>query len=699
MSGAGSPPARGGAPGIVLGECAFARPGFARFDPLLRLGPAGWERVLEAAQDYPDEGKIFCRDPRTFAAAQGSLWVFAVEPNPRFDPASKARDRLMAQSASPATKVIDLSACEWEEARQRVVEAGFPPAFGEFDEAYVLLSGDACVRLRFAADPRDGARRAVADDLSELPVLRCDGAIAAGARVAGVAYLIPGREPQRVLDRVDWSPDEEFLPRTLRRVKRAGFGDAGALTNSAVEALTSFLKSRGAMPGEEPSLRRMRRRLEDFLPRFRPADDHVEAMVAAIEAHRPVSSAMAQALAERRLALEQELRPLVEAELLARLEADHAAAARRVKVASERAAEAEARRTEAEASAAAAQARAAALEGALAEEVSSLREALAAAPACASGRAQAIARSVSAALGGAAGDEVVPSASPPWARARATAAPAVGLDRIGERLAAEAHRAGVNEADLLALDALLRGGEMVVLLGSGSADALAAYARCVSGGDTVLFGLDPSVIGLDDLWRQPGTGAPTALARAWTVARSTPAATVLLVLAALDATPFEFWLAPFSEVLRSGDRPRNLLVASTVASSRCAGRLPCEEFVRFALPFAASDADPTRSALRATGRHRGDAATAYDGSGAPAPDQGAVASFVSNLADTRVDGGPAAARATRAFVSAQATHAGDAATSLALDVAAVASGGEARAGTALALGLDRLRALLRAGGE
>jgi hypothetical protein len=681
---------------VVLAECAYAGSNFSRFEPLLRLGARGWERIKDAEREYPDEGKIFCFDPKTFDAAKNSVWVFAIEPNLRIESAGKKRDRFLARDASPATRVIDLSTGSWEEARRKLVEAGLPASAGVFPQAFVILSGQACVRLRFTFDAVSGTLRAEADDLANLPVFRCDRPISAGHTVDGAAYLIPGTEPPEIVEHVDWCPDDEFLPKVLRRIKRVGFGDREALTHKAIEALTAFHRASGTLAGDDPALQRMRRRLQDFLPRFKPDNDQLEAIVAAVEAHRPIAERLERAFAERQAAIEEDARARIEVEIRAQLEADHAAAAARIEAALKDAAEAEEMRREATAHVEAIRTEAAALEAALITEVAGLREALAAAPAGSSGRAQAIARAASAALRGAGEEtELIPSALPPWAKATTVVASSIGPEDLVGRLGSAAKAAGIHDADLLVLDAFLRAGEVVAVFGRGSTAVLSAYARCVSAGRVTRFALDPSVIGLDDLWRQAGTGAPTPFALAWNLARSRPTSSVLLVLDAFNAAPFEFWLPALADILMGVDRPKNLLVAATASAARWTGHMAVEDFVRSVLPFALSSTpDAVRAALREVGQAAPGEAAAYDGSRCAAPDASEIAGFMASLVSRGLDDDVAAARATRAFVTARTTHTMSEAVSLALEVASFARSSSTPAVAPLAQGLEKLRSLM-----
>ena len=148
-----------------------------------------------------------------------------------------------------------------------------------------------------------------------------------------------------------------------------------------------------------------------------------------------------------------------------------------------------------------------------------------------------------------------------------TRAASIGADRLRERLDAEADRWGMDATDLIVFDALLRAGELVVLVDQQDRFLLEAYARSVSGGRLRKLVVDPSMIGLDDLWRQAGSGAPTSFAKAWTAACAHPDQTVLLAIESLNVAPLGFWLPVLSAELHGPARPRNLLVTGTLAFS------------------------------------------------------------------------------------------------------------------------------------
>lgn len=681
----------------MLGECAYANLGFTRFEPHLRLGSKGvWNRVVDPSREYPDEGKIFSRDPRALDAPKGSLWTFRVEPNPRSDAGGRSRDKLMAREVWPATRIVDLSRDSWEAARYKIVEEGLPRSIGYLVEALILLADNACVRLCFTSDDTGEVWQPRPEMLPELSVFRWDTSVGSGATIEGASFLVPGTEPKEVIDTLDWSPNDEFLPRVLKRIRRAGHGDMGTLTNAAVDALTSFLKARGMMPGDDPALRRMRRRLQDFLPGFDPNDDQLDAMVTALELHRPVAVRLSEALEQQRLSLEQQLTGELTLEIRARLEAEERFAADRLESALKDAAEAEAMQAEALSRAEAARLEVAAVENSLTHELAELQAALAAAPPGAGARAAAIASTVSAALNGTRpGTTILPSTIPPWAEARVEVAPPVTSVDLASRFETEGRAAGIRQDDLADLDAILRSGEIALLLGGGVSAALSAYARCVSGGRITRFTLDPSIIGLDDLWRQAASGVPTPLAHSWNLASSHPSVCVLLVLDAINAAPLEFWLPSLKEALRSSGRPRNLLVAATASACHWTARIALNDLTRAAVPFSlANPPDFIRAALLRTGSPTTTNATMYASSEGSDSDPKALVELVSHLKEMEVEDSEALMRSFHVQRTAVAVYPPERVLELALNVARLSASMEERVTGSIAHGLTNLRSLL-----
>lgn len=687
----------------VLARCAFADRAMARYEPLLVATDAGWRRIADPKANFPDVGKVFCPEGSNAPHPTGSLWIIATETNARYV-ANRGLDRLLAREIRVAVPVLHLFSTSLEDARQQLVEVGLPPTQVPYDEALFRLRDGLCVRLRLFTDATTGRRRADVDGLEDLPLLQYEEGAAAGADLDGVHFVLPGREPGEVVDRVDWSLDHDFLPRVLKRIRRAG-RDAGqtgraGLSNAAIEMLASFVQSSGILPAEADGLRRMRRRAEDFLPRFRASAADLDSLVETLRTFEPVATRIADEIAVRRRELEADLRSSLEPVVLQELKQAHAAAAAKVDAELAEAAEAERLRGETERRVDALRDAARALEATLASEVGILHDALEAVPDASPERMRELAHRVSQALAGTVTTaDVMAPATPPWALGLSDHALIVSIDRLYERLDEEADRNGLDVSDLVALDALLRAGEFVIFPDGNGRDLLDAYARCVAGGRVRRFALDPSMIGLDDLWRQPSNGYPTAFARAWTAARAHPDRIVVLAVECMTTAPLAFWLPALVDELQGDARPPNLLFAGSIAAGPWADGSRLSGLLGLLAPVCFSTAPDAwvRAALRGTGLETPEPPTVLDVSHGVVVNQAEVAEMTMGLAGIAGLTPAAAARAGRVLRATQGAADRTAALRLALDLARVAVMADPAAETlkidtaCLARGMRRLR--------
>jgi hypothetical protein len=317
-------------PRTVLGRCAHAQSNFSRFEPLLSCIAGRWAEVQDPNLTFPEVGRVFSVEPVTLNAEVGSFWLFATEMNTRYEP-GRGHDVFLARDPRPAVQVIDYSRLKLESARRELVEVGLPISQILTGEAIVCLEGDLCVRLKLLQDSATGQRRADINGLDDVPLMRWDFKAAAGATAAGAKFLLPGQEPREIVDHVDWSPDTDFLERTLKRVRRivredGRGGDAISLSNSAIETLSQYLRRTGPPSGNRDPLHRMRSRLVDFLPNFAANLHDLDAIVAALEAYRPVAARISRDVEARRVALDAELRSSLEPVVRSELEARNSAA-------------------------------------------------------------------------------------------------------------------------------------------------------------------------------------------------------------------------------------------------------------------------------------------------------------------------------------------------------------------------------------
>ena len=556
----------------VLGRCAHARFNFSRFEPLLSCTAERWDEVSDPNLSFPEVGRVFSVEPVTLNADEGSFWLFRTETNTRYEP-GREHDKLLVRDPRLAVQVIDCSGLKLESARRELVEVGLPISRVLTGEVVVRLDGDLCVKLRLLRDETTGRRRAGVDGLEDVALMRCHPQIAAGATVDGAQFVLPGREPREIVDNVDWSPDNDFLERTLKRVRRImrddGRGvDFISLSNSAIEMLSQYLRRAGPPSGNRDPLHRMRRRLEDFLPNFKANLLDLDAIVSSLETYQPVAARISYDVEVRRVVLDAELRGSLEPVVRKELEERNSTAVAELQHVQQDIATAETTRADLLLQVETLTRSASELKTALAFDMGTIHDALEGASTDASGTVGAIVGRISRALTDTSiATDLTPSATPPWGLGFATAAALIGADQLRKRLGDEADRWGMEATDLIVFDALLRAGELVVLVGQQDRFLLESYARCVSGGRLRKLVVDPSMIGLDDLWRQAGSGSPTPFARAWTAARAHPGEMVLLTIECMNIAPLGFWLPALTAELHGPDRPRNLLVAGTLAAT------------------------------------------------------------------------------------------------------------------------------------
>ena len=312
---------------IVLGRCSVAQPNYCRFDPVLLCTEGGWEPVSDTNSMFPDSGKVFGIEHAVFNHGVGGYWSFTTEENTRYE-AGRGGDRLLARWLKPALQMIDFSNVSHDDVRRELLEIGLPSSRARPGEAIVRMRGNVCVKTTMSYDASTGLLRARFSQPDDLAVLRCDPDVAAGASVGGIRYAIPGREPNDVVDYVDWSTDSEFLERTLKHIKRVVRTDGRAnefvkLGTDAIGRLGMYLNRLGPPAGIRDPLHRMRARLEGFLPKFKASVDDLDSIVELLEAYQPVEFRISLDVEARKSELNTELRARLEPLVRADIEAKH----------------------------------------------------------------------------------------------------------------------------------------------------------------------------------------------------------------------------------------------------------------------------------------------------------------------------------------------------------------------------------------
>jgi hypothetical protein len=667
----------------VLGRCSVAQPNYCRFDPLLFCTEGGWEPVSDSNSMFPDSGKVFGIEHAIFNHGVGGYWSFTTEANTRYE-AGRWGDQLLARGLKPALQMIDFSSVTLDDVRRELLEIGLPSSRARPGEAIVRLRGDVCIKTTMSYDASTGLLRARFPRPDDLAVLQYHPDTAAGASVDGIRYVIPGREPYEVVDYVDWSTDSEFLERTLKHIKRVVRTDGRAnefvkLGTDAIGRLGMYLNRLGPPAGIRDPLHRMRARLEGFLPKFKASVDDLDAIVELLEDYRPVEFRISRDVETRKAELDAELRARLEPLVRAEIEAEHETALADIQTIRREVEEAEAKRHDLASRVEIAKNELTAFRRALRDELAMVHDALKDAPAESSSAVNEIARRLAERVSKTSLDlNVLPPATPPWGRTGSKIVTPIGHGELRERLEAEARHAGISTPDFLALDTLLRAGELVVLIEPRDRILLEIYADVVSGGRIRKCVVDASIIGLDDLWRQPGSGNPTPFAKAWTAARAHPDETLVFVLEYLDAAPLSFWLPLLVTELASPDRPSNLLVVGTLMASGNARSEDLRALRASVVPVATIPSAETwmRLALREARREPAPPPTMLDNSRTGSFDVDAASGLISELTTIENLHPDAARRAVRVVAAAGPTMDASDAKRIAVDIGRIASAGE-----------------------
>ncbi|RCW63652.1 hypothetical protein [Pseudorhodoferax soli] len=591
-----------------FGKLAEVNQFFARFDPLAMLQDGAWVRLDDRRKRFTrSSGVQVARGELNGHGSIGSFWFF-----PR-EALGDSDKRPSAAVPTRAIPVLDLRHLTTAEARKRILRDGVRLPDHQPRQAFVLLSEGRYGRFKFEKSGTTWVARLPADGVVELPTI--DASWNPYQHSDDFAYLPIEAGTGSTGELIDWTPDREFLARILERYRAAVDSYFGLSSKGVEDPAKRLLKSLtdARVVGEEArisdvSIRRLRegwpaavesldavQELGELLIKSEAGKSLLERVVASraqtmlADIERQARATLEESLRQRReevRGLDDEIQTLLSEKLRLETEGIRAREAadeadRKVKSAGDelavrqralsRSAE-ELAASDRNRAAAEARAMTAASEESVAEQrVRSFKlelEGLAAQLLDSTEAANLVGDERAAQLGlrlkGLLGSSATPMHSAPWWSPTGDAPLEIGLAELPSRLDHEARFFGVQTADVQLLDGALRAGELVLLVGVASELALGALARAVAGGRVRNQVLDPSAIGLDDLWRVPGSHRPTAFAMAWNRAVLEPESTVLLCLRNLDSAPFRLWIGSLRAVLNSSSRPSNLLVVSTM---------------------------------------------------------------------------------------------------------------------------------------
>ena len=138
----------------------------------------------------------------------------------------------------------------------------------------------------------------------------------------------------------------------------------------------------------------------------------------------------------------------------------------------------------------------------------------------------------------------------------------VTLDEFPGILGEAAKTVGLPLDVVAKFDIAARSGEIAIATGPAAESLLDLYASCFAAGVVYRVALDPTVLGIDDLWINPTRQRETPFAAGWKSALEFPDRPHLVCLGDLDCASLSNWFPGFAKTLRRS-RPANLYVVAT----------------------------------------------------------------------------------------------------------------------------------------
>jgi hypothetical protein len=622
---------------MFLGSCIYEPKPYTRIQPLAVIEGGAW-RVYENWEDaLPEDGKVF--SPRDPGFSVGEVFAFRVEPNLRPDPTRP--DRFLFSDAHRVVEVLDFRHVEAEIARRAVVEFGLEGLRRGSERIIVALRDGVCVVVPLVTHPTADRSIAHLAGLSSLPKYLCDQALFSGDRIEGRYFEVPAVTVGQQVGTVDWSRDADFFEAVLKRLRRVKLASAQGsdaslpMTRTEIASLVSWLSRADLLPSMGADFAPTKARLELLSKSVELNVDSVAELIELVCELTPVKERLNAEIAKRRDDLELEVRIDLDQRLRKEIEDElHNFSNERERLKLE-VTELEASLERGRQSLLEIQTAASSLQDCLSTEISSLQSDLGEMSSSAIDTARSMSARIAAKLNRVGRDiEIIPAQASPWSRS--SDLPRLNFvqwDDFAETLQRAAKASSISPDALRIIDVAARGGFLVVLPEFSATALVRCYASAVAGGEVLRHALDPSVIGLDDIWRQPVSSIPTAFARAWVAARADTRRYRIVLLDGLGRTPTDLWLPSFLEVLNDHNRPANLLVFGSMGNNIVDPARAWLDLPTLGVPVStkitvAIDAELT---ARATGRLV--STSVFDASAVPFPSQEDFADVFGIVAD------------------------------------------------------------------
>ncbi|MBR0798725.1 hypothetical protein JQ615_25385 [Bradyrhizobium jicamae] len=531
----------------------------------------------------------------------------------------------------PVTEVLDFRSVAPEEARRCLVERGVDSSIAAAENIIGALGDGTCVRIKMERHPTLGRWVAHIDGLETLNSYVFDARLFEGDRIGGRWIAVPGITVGAPVGVLNWCRDSDFLEAVLKRLRKVAPQADSSLTRSQLSQVVTYLSRAGLLPTEGAELNSFHERLQSFAPNLGHNVELVDKLVDAICVLRPIETQ----LTSRREEIEANLRRELEDRLLQELEEEmEPLSDERDRLTSE-VTELSARldRDRKEVQQAIDDAEGA--RQAIKDELSMVLSQLGDVPTGAEETVSTLAARIGTRLKEPAQDfGLLAAPGAPWTKPDFSQRPFRGWAELSQTLRASSLRCGYDLTDLMLIDVAARSGELVVLPEDRAGGLIACYADAISGGDAVHHILDPTILSVDDLWRQPSNVRPTAFGRAWSAACHDSRRFRVVLLEGLHRTPVDLWVPTMVNLLKDSRRPSNLLVFASIGAS-----ILDKDRVWRAMDQSVIALSPTVPAgltphllARASGREPSYAC--FDAASAPAPSSDDILTVLTNFEDS-----------------------------------------------------------------
>ena len=529
-----------------------------RIEPLAKATEHGWQLIQDAKSIFPDEGLVFTND-RDLAGRQNYFVLFTVIKNVKD---GGPDSYFVKDSCEPYEIIRSFSNHSPDEQREIAKQRGIERGIQTLPRLVLPLSKDTCIFPKVKPDNDGKWLLAISESEERIETFVLpDDQFGANLALMGRYFALPGRWPNKLRGAVNWQSDFDCIQaicKTIKKTEDVIGGELSSVNQTVLRRLATAYQNGDLLSGDG-RLSALHERLGLLLPKLNSAIVSVSDIAIQLSASPAVTrriDVLVEQEKDRRL---EELEGRLRIEIAGRIETEFSDEQDRI----------DALRREA----VALQEQKATIEAAIAKlhedhklVGNELRGTL-------TGALEDLRRSgegvqtlldvarkqgIVAKPGATLGAELAP-----WTKSASKGeAKRILLGELPEQLQTVAKRKGLDRKGFVTLDIAARAGEVPVIEGDGADLMIAAYADGFTAGAVYRMPIDPTILGITDLWSDAQRGGETPLTIAWKAALAEPDVCHLIVLDRVDSANLADWLPLFREYFRR-ERPANLIAVAT----------------------------------------------------------------------------------------------------------------------------------------